>query len=124
MGASALRASFTVTLPLAAPGSWQARSSCSSRAWTSSPAPFFGVPQVMLPLLLFTASMEGTYQIALITALVLLVPSVGFMLVLRGSSPEFGLLAPKRTWGCNLAHCRAPAQIHKVGVSSRTVGIA
>jgi putative spermidine/putrescine transport system permease protein len=32
---------------------------------------------------MFTASMAGNYQIAAITALVLLVPSVGFMLVLE-----------------------------------------
>jgi putative spermidine/putrescine transport system permease protein len=36
-----------------------------------------------LPQLLFTASMEGNYKIASITALVLLVPSVGFMLVIE-----------------------------------------
>ena len=45
---------------------------------------FVGVPDVTtLPLLLFTASMEGNYQIASITALILLVPSVGFMLVVE-----------------------------------------
>jgi ABC-type Fe3+ transport system permease subunit len=45
---------------------------------------YVGVPDVTtLPLLLFTASMEGNYQIASITALVLLVPSVGFMLVIE-----------------------------------------
>ena len=32
---------------------------------------------------LFTASLAGNYQIAAITALVLLVPSVGFMLVIE-----------------------------------------
>ena len=36
-----------------------------------------------LPLLLFRASMEGNYQIASITALVLLVPSIGFMLFIE-----------------------------------------
>jgi carbon monoxide dehydrogenase subunit G len=36
-----------------------------------------------MPLLLFTASMEGNYQIASITALILLVPSVAFMLVIE-----------------------------------------
>ena len=45
---------------------------------------FVGVPDVTtLPLLLFTASMEGNYQIASITALILLVPSVGFMLFIE-----------------------------------------
>ena len=45
---------------------------------------FVGVPEVTtLPLLLFTASMEGNYQIASITTLVLLSPSVGFLLVIE-----------------------------------------
>ena len=45
---------------------------------------FVGVPDIStLPLLLFTASMEGNYQIASITALILLVPSVGFMLIIE-----------------------------------------
>jgi putative spermidine/putrescine transport system permease protein len=45
---------------------------------------FVGVPDVTtLPLLMFRASMEGNYQIASITALILLVPSVGFMLLIE-----------------------------------------
>ena len=45
---------------------------------------FVGVPDVTtLPLLLFNASMGGNYQIASITALILLVPSVAFMLVIE-----------------------------------------
>jgi ABC-type Fe3+ transport system permease subunit len=45
---------------------------------------FVGVPQVTtLPLLLYNASMGGNYQIASITALILLVPSVLFMLVIE-----------------------------------------
>jgi ABC-type Fe3+ transport system permease subunit len=45
---------------------------------------FVGVPQVTtLPLLLYNASMGGNYQIASITALILLVPSVAFMLVIE-----------------------------------------
>ena len=45
-------------------------------------SPFFvGVPNVStLPLLLYSASMGGNYQIASITALILLVPSILFML--------------------------------------------
>ena len=35
------------------------------------------------PLLMFNASMGGNYQIASITALLLLVPSIGFMLVVE-----------------------------------------
>ena len=42
---------------------------------------FVGVPDVTtLPLLLFNASNGGNYQIASITALLLLVPSIAFML--------------------------------------------
>ena len=42
------------------------------------------VPDVTtLPLLLFRASMEGNYQIASITALILLVPSVEFVLLIE-----------------------------------------
>ena len=45
---------------------------------------FVGVPNVStLPLLLYSASMGGNYQIASITALLLLVPSIGFMLVVE-----------------------------------------
>ena len=45
---------------------------------------FVGVPDVTtLPLLMFNASMGGNYQIASITALLLLVPSIGFMLVVE-----------------------------------------
>ena len=45
---------------------------------------FVGVPQVTtLPLLLYNASRGGNYQVASITALILLVPSIGFMLVIE-----------------------------------------
>jgi putative spermidine/putrescine transport system permease protein len=45
---------------------------------------FVGVPDVTtLPLLMFNASLAGNYQIAAITALILLIPSVGFMLVIE-----------------------------------------
>ncbi|GAB3485647.1 ABC transporter permease [Marinomonas epiphytica] len=51
---------------------------------------FVGAPDIRtLPLLLYTASMEGNYQIASITALILLVPSILFMLLInRFMSPE------------------------------------
>ena len=66
-------------------GSSPAPSSCSSNRSTNSPARYFvGVPDVTtLPLLMFNASMGGNYQIASITALLLLVPSVAFMLVVE-----------------------------------------
>jgi ABC-type Fe3+ transport system permease subunit len=45
---------------------------------------FVGVPDIItLPLLMFNASMGGNYQIAAITALILLIPSIGFMLVIE-----------------------------------------
>ena len=45
---------------------------------------FVGTPDVTtLPLLMFRASMEGNYQIAAITALILLIPSIGFMLAVE-----------------------------------------
>jgi putative spermidine/putrescine transport system permease protein len=45
---------------------------------------FVGVSDVTtLPLLMFNASMGGNYQITSITALLLLVPSIGFMLVVE-----------------------------------------
>ena len=45
---------------------------------------FVGVPDVTtMPLLMFNASMGGNYQIASITALLLLIPSIGFMLLVE-----------------------------------------
>ena len=45
---------------------------------------FVGVPDVTtLPLMMFTASLAGNYQIAAITALILLVPSIVFMLLIE-----------------------------------------
>ena len=45
---------------------------------------FAGAPNVStLPLLLYTAGAGGTYQIASITALILLVPSIAFMFVVE-----------------------------------------
>jgi putative spermidine/putrescine transport system permease protein len=74
-----------VTLPLAAPGIMASAIFVFLESLDEFTGTYFvGVPEVTtLPLLLFTASMEGNYQIASITALVLLVPSVGFMLVIE-----------------------------------------
>jgi ABC-type Fe3+ transport system permease subunit len=45
---------------------------------------FVGAPDVQtLPLLLYTATAGGNYQIASITALILLIPSVAFMFVVE-----------------------------------------
>lgn len=85
MGASGTRTFFTVTLPLAAPGITASAIFVFLESLDEFTGTYFvGVPDITtLPLLLFTASMEGNYQIASITALILLVPSVGFMLVVE-----------------------------------------
>jgi putative spermidine/putrescine transport system permease protein len=85
MGAPPLHAFFTVTLPLAAPGIVASAIFVFLESLDEFTGTFFvGVPDVTtLPLLLFRASMEGNYQIASITALVLLVPSIGFMLFIE-----------------------------------------
>lgn len=85
LGASALRTFLTVTLPLAAPGIMASAIFVFLESLDEFTGTYFvGVPDVTtLPLLLFRASMEGNYQIASITALILLVPSVGFMLFIE-----------------------------------------
>jgi ABC-type Fe3+ transport system permease subunit len=74
-----------VTLPLAAPGIIASAIFVFLESLDEFTGTYFvGVPDVTtLPLLLFRASMEGNYQIASITALILLVPSVGFMLLIE-----------------------------------------
>lgn len=85
MGASAIRAFFTVTLPLALPGVLASAIFVFLISLDEFTGTFFvGVPDIRtMPLLLFTASMEGNYQIASITALILLLPSILFMLVIE-----------------------------------------
>ncbi|MGO4706218.1 ABC transporter permease [Microvirga sp. 2MCAF38] len=85
IGASPLRAFFTVTLPLALPGIMASAIFVFLESLDEFTGTFFvGVPQVTtLPLLLYNASMGGNYQIASITALILLVPSVLFMIVIE-----------------------------------------
>lgn len=85
LGASPLRTFFTVTLPLAAPGILASGIFVFLESLDEFTGTFFvGVPQVTtLPLLLYSAGMGGNYQIASITALILLVPSVLFMLVIE-----------------------------------------
>jgi putative spermidine/putrescine transport system permease protein len=84
IGASAARAFWTVSLPLAAPGIMASAIFVFLESLDEFTGTFFvGVPQVTtLPLLLYNASMGGNYQIASITALILLVPSVLFMLII------------------------------------------
>ena len=85
IGASPLHTFWTVTLPLAAPGVMASAIFVFLESLDEFTGTFFvGVPQVTtLPLLLYDASMGGNYQIASITALILLVPSVAFMLVIE-----------------------------------------
>jgi putative spermidine/putrescine transport system permease protein len=85
MGASALKTFTSVTLPLAAPGLIAASIFVFLESLDEFTGTFFvGVPQVTtLPLLLYNASMGGNYQIASITALILLIPSIGFMLMIE-----------------------------------------
>jgi ABC-type spermidine/putrescine transport system permease subunit II len=85
MGASPLACFRTVTLPLAAPGLMASAIFVFLESLDEFTGTYFvGVPDVTtLPLLMFNASMGGNYQIASITALLLLVPSVGFMLVVE-----------------------------------------
>ncbi|MEX0853147.1 MAG: ABC transporter permease subunit [Bauldia sp.] len=85
MGAGPVRTFFTVALPLAAPGIMASAVFVFLESLDEFTGTYFvGVPDVMtMPLLMFNASMGGNYQIAAITALILLVPSVGFMLVIE-----------------------------------------
>ena len=85
IGASALRTALTVTLPLAAPGLMAAAIFVFLESLDEFTGTYFvGVPDVTtLPLMMFTASLGGNYQIAAITALILLVPSIAFMLLIE-----------------------------------------
>lgn len=85
MGAGALRAFLDVTLPLAMPGLMASAIFVFLESLDEFTGSYFvGAPDVaMLPLLLYSAGAGGNYQIASITALLLLVPSVGFMLVVE-----------------------------------------
>ena len=85
IGAGPLRTFIDVTLPQAAPGIMASAIFVFLGSLDEFTGVYFvGVPDIQtLPILLFTASMEGNYQIASITALVLLVPSVLFMLVIE-----------------------------------------
>lgn len=85
LGASAWTCFRTVTLPIAAPGLIASAIFVFLESLDEFTGTYFvGVPDVTtLPLLMFNASMGGNYQIASITALLLLIPSIGFMLVVE-----------------------------------------
>jgi putative spermidine/putrescine transport system permease protein len=84
-GAGPLRTFRDITLPLAMPGLMASAVFVFLESLDEFTATFFvGAPVVnTLPLLLYTASAGGNYQIASITALILLVPSIGFMLLVE-----------------------------------------
>ncbi len=85
LGAGPWQSFTTITLPLAAPGLIASAIFVFLESLDEFTGTYFvGVPDVItLPLLMFNASMGGNYQIASITALLLLVPSIGFMLLLE-----------------------------------------
>ena len=85
LGASAWTCFRTVTLPLAVPGLIASAIFVFLESLDEFTGTYFvGVPDVTtLPLLMFNATMGGNYQISSITALLLLVPSIGFMLVVE-----------------------------------------
>jgi len=85
IGAGALTTFRDVTLPLAAPGLMASAIFVFLESLDEFTGTYFvGAPDVTtLPLLLYTAGAGGNYQVASITALLLLVPSIGFMLVVE-----------------------------------------
>jgi ABC-type spermidine/putrescine transport system permease subunit II len=85
IGAGPLRTFFTITFPLAAPGILASAIFVFLESLDEFTGTYFvGAPDVQtLPLLLYTASAGGNYQIASITALILLVPSIAFMFVVE-----------------------------------------
>lgn len=85
IGAGAMRTFLDVTLPLAAPGLMASAIFVFLESLDEFTGSYFvGAPDVnMLPLLLYTAGAGGNYQIASITALLLLVPSLVFMLIVE-----------------------------------------
>ncbi|MGV6872269.1 ABC transporter permease [Pseudochelatococcus sp. B33] len=84
-GAGRLRAFVDITLPLAAPGLMASAIFVFLESLDEFTGSYFvGAPDVTtLPLLLYTAGAGGNYQIASITALLLLIPSLVFMLVVE-----------------------------------------
>lgn len=85
MGAGPLRTFADITLPQAFPGLIAASIFVFLDSIDEFTGTYFvGTPDITtLPILMFNASMGGNYQIASITALILLIPSVGFMLVIE-----------------------------------------
>jgi putative spermidine/putrescine transport system permease protein len=85
MGASAMKTFFHITLPIAAPGLLASAIFVFLESLDEFTGTYFvGAPDITtLPLMLYTASSGGNYQIASISALILLVPSIAFMFVVE-----------------------------------------
>jgi putative spermidine/putrescine transport system permease protein len=85
IGAGPVRTFLTISLPLAAPGIFASAIFVFLESLDEFTGTFFvGAPVVKtLPLLLYTTTAGGNYQIASITALILLVPSIAFMFVVE-----------------------------------------
>ncbi|MEQ8354282.1 MAG: ABC transporter permease subunit [Kiloniellaceae bacterium] len=85
IGAGPIRTFFTITLPGALPGLIASSIFVFLESLDEFTGTYFvGAPEIItLPMLMFRAGMEGNYQVASITALVLLVPSILFMLVVE-----------------------------------------
>lgn len=85
LGAGPVYTFFYIVLPQASPGIIAASIFVFLESLDEFTGTFFvGAPDITtLPILLYTASMSGNYQISSITALILLVPSVLFMLVIH-----------------------------------------
>jgi len=84
-GASPLRAFFDITLPLSLPGLVASGIFVFLESLDEFTGSYFvGAPFVhLMPLQLYTAAAGGNYQEASITALLLLIPSLVFMLVVE-----------------------------------------
>lgn len=85
LGAGPVYTFFYVVLPQAMPGIVAASIFVFLESLDEFTGTFFvGAPDVTtLPILLYNASMSGNYQVSSITALILLVPSIVFMLVIH-----------------------------------------
>lgn len=85
LGASPLAAFFRITLPQASPGIIASAIFVFLISMDEFSGSFFvGSPNIVtLPLQLYSAAMEGNYQIASITALILLLPSILFMFIVE-----------------------------------------
>ena len=85
VGSGPVRTFFTINLPLALPGVVASSIFVFLESLDEFTGTFFvGAPEVStMPILLYLSGMEGNYQIASITTLILLVPSITFMLFIE-----------------------------------------